>query len=291
LSRDLDTIARRAAENLKTAVESAPLQHPFAPVQAPARRRPSLRLVLLTAALVLGSAVATALVFEPAPEAPQPTTPTTSPTPPVSLIEPVRTPTVVTTTVPPSTTWSADTTPPLLEITSPPNGAEVHEPEVTFLGTTEPGAVVTAGENAADVAADGSWSITLILAKGTNQVGFTARDAAGNVARAAITLRYVIVEATTTTTKPVEIAPFEANATYFVCTLTPPYDVYYGKGKPSSTVYVQSEYGSGSVVVNAEGTWELQTFFPEAPPNQPFLVSVYDNLGREKAFEFVYQPG
>ena len=298
MSRDLDTIARSAAENLKAAIESAPLHHGSAPLQAPARRRPSLRLALVTACLVLGSAVAVALVSEPAPEPVEvttPTTTTTTPKPQVSLIDPAillgPASTDVVTTAPSSTTLPADTTPPLLEIDQPRDGAEVHTSEATFSGFTEPGASVATGEEFIEVDEDGSWTITLVLRKGENHVEFTARDAAGNVASAAVNVRYLDVEPTTTTTKPIEEpAEFVANASFGICTLTPPYDIYYGKGEPGSTVYVQSEYGSGTVELNGEGQWEIQVFFPEAPAGQAFAVTVFDDLGREKVFEFMYQP-
>ncbi|HET7846946.1 MAG TPA: hypothetical protein VFL72_05590 [Acidimicrobiia bacterium] len=295
MSRDLDTIARRAAENLKAAVETAPLHHRSAPVAATPTLRPSLRLALVTAALLLSSAVAVALVLEVTPEPVPPTTPT-SISPPSTLRFPEPAPlapatTVVVTTTPPPTTLPPDTTPPALAITSPEDGAEVEERELTFSGTTEPGALVTAGKYEAEVGPDGSWSIMLILAKGANHVVFEARDSAGNETRASVNVLYVVAEATTTTTKPVEQpAEFKANATFGVCTSTPPFDVYYGIGKPGSTVYVQSEYGSGAVVVGEEGGWELQVFFNEAPANQAFPVKVYDDLGREKMFEFRYQP-
>jgi hypothetical protein len=297
MSRDLDTVARQAAENLKAAVETARLHHGAAPVPVIVRRRPSLRLAVIAACLMLGSAVAVALVAEQTPEEPSPTTtPTTAPAPPISLIEPAILlgpiePVVVTTTMPTTTTEPKDTTAPLLEITSPRNGAEVHKAEVKVTGVTEPGAVVTSGEQKAKTTDDGSWSIVVGLTKGSNHIEVTARDEAGNSASAEVTVTYVVAEPTTTTTTEAgEPAEFVANATFGVCTLSPPYDVYYGKGEPGSTVYVQSEYGSGSVEVNGEGHWELQVFFPEAPAGQAFMVSVYDSLGREKAFEFKYQP-
>ncbi len=296
MSRDLDTIARRAAENLKAAVESAPLHHGSAPVPVIVRRRPSLRLALIAACLVLGSAVAVALVAEPAPETPPVTTPTTTlPAPSISLIEPglfLRPiePAVVTTKAPTVTTVPADLTPPLLEIISPSDGAEVHKAEVTVVGVTEPGAVVKSGERKANVDVDGSWSLTLNLVKGSNHIEVMARDAAGNTTGAGITVTYAVVESTTATTVVKEHAEFVASATFGVCALTPPYDVYYGKGEPGSTVSVQSEYGSGTVVVNGEGQWEIHVFFPEAPAGQAFVVNVSDDLGRERVFEFKYQP-
>jgi hypothetical protein len=51
-----------------------------------------------------------------------------------------------------------------------------------FSGTTEPGAaVVAAGRYPVEVAADGSWSIVLMLNPGGNVATFAATDAAGNV--------------------------------------------------------------------------------------------------------------
>ncbi len=297
MSRDLDTVARQAAENLKAAVETARLHHGSAPVPVVVRRRPSLRLAIIAACLMLGSAVAVGLVVESTPEGPPATTPTTTmPTPQVSLIEPAILlgpiePVVVTTTMPAATTQPKDTTAPILEITSPRDGAEVHKSEIKVTGVTEPGALVTAGERKAKVTDDGSWSIVVGLTKGSNHIEVMARDEAGNKASAEVTVFYVVAEPTTTTTTEVaEPAEFVANATFGVCTLAPPYDVYYGKGEPGSTVYVQSEHGSGAVEVNGEGHWEIQVFFPEAPAGQAFAVSVYDSLGREKTFEFKYQP-
>jgi len=297
MSRDLDTVARQAAENLKAAVETARLHHGSALVPVPVRRRPGLRLAIIAACLMLGSAVAVALVAESNPEPAPITTPTTTtPAPAVSQTVPVPVPAptqpAVVTTLPPTTTMPADKTAPMLEITSPRNGAEVNKSKITIAGITEPGVILIMGERNVEVDEAGSWSTTLSLVKGANQIAFTARDAAGNVARAEITIRYVIVEPTTTTTTTVveEHAEFVASATFGVCTLTPPYDVYYGKGEPGSTVYVQSEYGSGTVEVNGEGHWEIQVFFPEAPAGQAFVVNVSDDLGREKTFEFKYQP-
>ncbi|HEY7467983.1 MAG TPA: hypothetical protein VIC07_00450 [Acidimicrobiia bacterium] len=303
MSRDLDTIARQAAERLRAAVESAPLRAEV-PVVSAAPRRPSLRLVLVTTALLLSSAVAVALVAEIDP--PPATRPTTTTSTTIRLDSATLSGVIpyhsVTTTIPPTTTSAptttvaADTTPPPLDIIEPRDGAELDQPEVVFRGTTEPGATVWAGKYQAEVDPDGSWSIVLILSKGANRVGFTARDEAGNETEARVTVNYLVMEETTTsTTKPDEEpidepAEFVANASFGVCTLTPPFDVYYGKGEPGSTVHVQSEHGSGEVTVGEDGQWEIQVFFPEAPPGQGFLVTVFDDLGREKVFEFVYQP-
>lgn len=99
------------------------------------------------------------------------------PTPPAPVPSPDA-------TSPPSSstiTIRADTTPPLLEVTEPRPRATVTESQVRFRGVTEPGAtVVAAGRYQADVAADGKWSIVLILNPGGNVATFVATDGAGN---------------------------------------------------------------------------------------------------------------
>lgn len=73
-----------------------------------------------------------------------------------------------------------DTTPPHLEVTYPTHGAIVTEEVIRFRGLTEPGAQVSSGRYAADVNADGTGSLVLVLAPGDNGGVFTASDAAGN---------------------------------------------------------------------------------------------------------------
>jgi hypothetical protein len=171
----------------------------------------------------------------------------------------------------------------------------MEEKAVEFGGVTEPGATVLAGPYQAQVDDDGTWRIVLILSPGPNEARFVARDAAGNEAVALITVFYVPPVATTfpleTTTTEKELAEFDANAFYGSCTEQPPFDIYYGMGVPGSTIYVQSPYGSGVTTVNGEGQFEIQVFFPEAPPGEGFLVKVKDQYGRQEGFEFVFQPG
>jgi hypothetical protein len=107
---------------------------------------------------------------------------------------------------------------------------------------------------------------------------------------AEVTTTATTVPATMTTTKQ-ELAPFDANATFGSCSEEPPFDIYYGVGEPGSMISVQSEFGSGTTTVNGEGHWEIQVFFPEAPPDEGFLVKVIDEFGRKETFEFVFLPG
>ena len=112
------------------------------------------------------------------------------------------------TTVAPSTTAEPtttdapdrDTTPPTLRVTSPNDGDTVADRVVTFEGVTEPGASVTSGPYAADVAEDGAWSLQLVLAPGANGASFTARDKEGNKESVRLTVIYQPPAPPTTTT-------------------------------------------------------------------------------------------
>lgn len=116
------------------------------------------------------------------------------------------------TTAAPSTTAQAsttqaparDTTPPSIRVTSPDDGDTVEDRVLTFKGVTEPGATVSSGPFAADVADDGTWSIALVLTPGTNGASFTAKDKAGNEESVRLTVTYEppAPPTTTTTTLP-----------------------------------------------------------------------------------------
>ena len=301
MSRELDARGRRAAANLKTAMERAELTAVLPGTAAPRRFFfGALRPVLIAVLLAIGSAVGVAVVMDspppPVPVVSTTTSSTTSTTTSTTLAPTTTTAPAPTTSayVVPTTTTTvvADTEPPLLEITSPEDGAELEEKTVAFEGLTEPGAKVFAGKYEADVDPSGNWRIVLVLNEGSNVARFIARDAAGNESTAAVTVYYVIETPTTTTTTVVEEEPaeFSAFAQFGSCSETPPYDVYYGTGEPGSTVQITSEYGSGSVVVGEKGNWEKKVIFEEAPADKPFLVRVKDEFGREKTFEFVYLP-
>lgn len=217
---------------------------------------------------------------EETPQLPPEPDPGTPALPPITEPSPTTLPPETTTTVPP------DTTPPALAITSPEEGAVFDHKTIRFRGTTEPGAKVTAGTYKAEVDDQGNWSIVLILFEGRNRARFKATDAAGNESTASITVYFE---------KPKEEPPpgvdFTAHATYGSCSFDPPYDVYYGTAQPETKVTITSEYGGGNVYADAEGRWELKVYFPEAPPEVVFLVTVKDALGNKKTFEFVSLVG
>ena len=294
MGRDLDARGRQAAAGLKAAVAAAELTS--RPPVGAKRSRPLvavLRPAIIIALLLIGTAIGVALVGDSAP-------PITTTAPPVdttlAAIVPVQPETAPPTTayVPPAQTTTStvevDTEPPHLEITSPEEGAIFEVKTVTFRGVTEPGASVFSGPWEAEVEESGEWHIVLILSEGSNVARFNARDAAGNESTASIRVHYEPAKPTTTTTIKEEPAEFSAFATFGSCSETPPYDIYYGTGEPGSLITISSEHGSATVEVNEEGNWEKKVFFETAPANKPFIVTISDDLGRSKKFEFVYQP-
>jgi hypothetical protein len=193
---------------------------------------------------------------------------------------------------PPPTTEPADTTPPDIAITSPRDGQRVETDTIRFEGTTEPGATVVAGRWAADVDARGNWAIKLVLVEGANRASFTATDAAGNSASASIVVHYEPPPPPPKDDggdeKPPADWEFAAYQVFGSCAETPPFDVFHGTAEPGTVVSIVSEYGSGSVEVNAKGEWEVKVFFPEAKIGKVFGVKVKDVHGNKKVFEFVH---
>ena len=233
--------------------------------------------------VVPGPSVDTPPVDEP-PKPVEPQEPGEDPLPDVGVLAgpPVTQAPPTTSPPPPATTVAVDTTPPALAITSPLDGETFDRKTIRFRGTTEPGASVIAGRYEADVDEEGNWSIVLVLFEGGNRPVFRATDAAGNETTARITVYY---------DKPIEEPPagvdFTAFATYGSCSFDPPYDVYYGTAEPAKMVTTSSEYGGGTTFANDDGHWELKVFFPEAPSEVVFLVTVKAQAGHTKKFEFV----
>lgn len=79
---------------------------------------------------------------------------------------------------------------------------------------------------------------------------------------------------------------FSANQQYGSCGEDVPYDVFWGTAAPGATVYVVSDFGSGTVVTDETGHWEIKVFFPESPFNDTFAVVVEADGGGRKVFEF-----
>ena len=198
-----------------------------------------------------------------------------------------------------------DTTPPDLQILHPVDGQVFESKEVVFEGITERGARVFAGEYEADVDEEGNWRIVLFLSPGTNHATLRAKDRAGNVSEDSVTVVFEHVEEPKDEEEPrhedepkeeeepkedheegEQVWEFSAQQVYGECSENPPYDVFYGTGKPGSVIRVLSEYGSGDTLVNEHGEWELRVYFEDAPVGQGILVKVVDEFEHMMTFEF-----
>lgn len=83
-----------------------------------------------------------------------------------------------------------DTTPPLLQVTSPADGSTTDQPTIGVSGVTERDAELIVNGVVAFVASDGSFSLDIALRPGTNLIRVTATDPAGNGATATIGVTY-----------------------------------------------------------------------------------------------------
>lgn len=172
----------------------------------------------------------------------------------------------------------ADISSPHLQILHPVDGQVFEHKEVVFEGTTEHGARVFAGEYEAEVNDDGAWRIVLFLSPGSNHVVFRALDAAGNVSEAVV---QPVLQVPADHEKP--DFEFSAHQKYGSCSENPPYDIFYGTGRPGDLINVYSEYGSGATEVTSDGHWEVKVFFPSSPVGVTFAVTV-QGTGDERAF-------
>lgn len=304
----LDTLARSAATAIEDSVVD--LRIPAAPsIAAPLAVWTTAKFALAGAAAAVAVLATLFVVVTPTEVADTPTT-TVAPTTTITESVPTTLPDLVPGPArvvpvpgdvedePVNATVPPDTTPPPLVVLTPSDGEHVQAKLQVFTGTTEPGAtVVASGKFSAKVSADGSWSISLVLAPGANGVRFVAADAAGNITEAHITVHLEGADEqppgeekppkdTTTTTKA-QGWEFSAVQTYGSCSEPIPYDIFSGTAKPGSTVTITSPYGSGSTTADAEGAWSLRVDFETAPHGEPFEVKARDEFGAKAKFTFV----
>lgn len=304
----LDTLARNSAAAIHQSVAFVPV--PAGGITRTSRRfvlRRSMSYAFAGAAAAIVAVFAMLVVATPADEVTDVTdttvlTSTTLADPDIQTTVPIETPDGVVPIVPPDGSRQVapgDTTPPHLTVLSPENGASTTRSSVVVTGLAEGGArVVGPSDGPVEVDDEGVWSSEVRLELGRNRLTFTAIDEAGNFATATVNVTR-IAPPTTTTTKPADTtttttdAPdweFTAHKTYGSCADNPPYDIYYGTGKPGTEILVTSEYGSGSTVVAGNGEWSVKVFFPSAPAHSGFVVNVKHFDGSKKTFEFTYTP-
>lgn len=111
-----------------------------------------------------------------------------------------------------TTTFTVDTVPPTLNITSPAEGLITASETITVSGTTNDATssptTVTVNGNAVTVSANGSFSTTVTLAEGENTITIIATDAAG---KTTTVVRHVTRNSSVPEIKSVSITPNPAN--------------------------------------------------------------------------------
>ena len=307
----LDRLAYAAADAIDASVAQVPV--PIWGARAPVLHqvRQAAGYALAGAAAAVFAVFALLVVAPPAEESTNVTpstvaAPTTVVSPTTSPVNPTIPPTsipsnpdgVVPVPLPDGSdrTPGADTDPPAIVIVSPEPGQHFETDTAAIEGFTEIGAVVRSGDGQR-IAVDheGHWRHDVVLEPGSNRFGFFAIDASGNEGSAAIEIVRDVPPPTTTTTRPKVTTTtegrtweFTAHNTYGTCAESPPYDVFYGTGKPGTEISVTSEFGSGSTVVSETGEWEVKVYFPSAPLDTQFQVKVRDFTGAKKLFEFTH---
>lgn len=200
---------------------------------------------------------------------------------------------------------TVDQTPPVVEILHPENGQVFKTREVVFEGITELGTRVFFGDREADVSENGAWRIVLHLDWGEHVVTAVAVDDHENAAEDSVTL--VVKEPEKPKPEPKEEPKeepreepkeehpkeevgeweFSAHQLYGECSEEPPYDVFWGTGKPGSAIIVESKFSRKVTEVNDHGEWEVKVVFEGAPIGEPFVVHVADKFGNLAEFEFL----
>lgn len=117
-----------------------------------------------------------------------------------------------------TTTFTVDTVPPTLNITSPADGLITNAQQITVRGTTNDAtsspvviaiALNGADQGAVSVGTDGAFSKALTLAEGENTITVTATDAAGKVSTVTRTVR---LDTSRPTVSAAQIAPNPVDA-------------------------------------------------------------------------------
>lgn len=167
-------------------------------------------------------------------------------------------------------------------IASPADGFETEAAEVTLTGTATPGLDLKVAGTPTPVGADGSWTATVSLTGGWNEIWAKGYVDGQKVAYDSITVKRHVAET-------VDFTAVQANGS---STETPPWDEFSGTATPGHVVKVHSEYGSAATEVGDDGTWRLRVEFTTAPAGKAFGVVVKNKTtGEAFDFTFEYLPG
>ena len=111
-----------------------------------------------------------------------------------------------------STTFTVDTVPPVLNVTSPDDGLITNKSTVVVAGTTNDSTsspvTLTVNGNTVSVGSDGSFSTTVTLSEGENTITIEAVDKAGKVSRVT---RTVTLDSSTPVIESITITPNPVN--------------------------------------------------------------------------------
>ena len=111
-----------------------------------------------------------------------------------------------------STTFTVDTVPPVLNVTSPDDGLITNKSTVVVAGTTNDSTsspvTLTVNGNTVSVGSDGSFSTTVTLSEGENTITIEAVDKAG---KASTVTRTVTLDSSTPVIESITITPNPVN--------------------------------------------------------------------------------
>ena len=111
-----------------------------------------------------------------------------------------------------STTFTVDTVPPVLNVTSPDDGLITNKSTVVVAGTTNDSTsspvTLTVNGNTVSVGSDGSFSTTVTLSEGENTITIEAVDKAGKVSKVT---RTVTLDSSTPVIESITITPNPVN--------------------------------------------------------------------------------
>ncbi len=153
-----------------------------------------------------------------------------------------------------------------------------------FFGTGNPGDTIWMvseyGEAQTTVESNGEWYSKLHLSDdvpANTKIGIVVESSSGD--RAEAWFKWVVEE--------IGEVDFTANQKYGSCGEGVPYDKFFGTASPGTTIWVESEFGSGTTTADSNGNWLVKVEFPQAPGGEAFTVDVESSDGGWATFSFI----